>query len=372
MKKKLFFLICALLFNFQVYAIPNPFIYEDQLIQLKKIATTDYYCLYTSNGTAVAEKTEAGYYLPIKVKHVVKDLEKKIKKLKKKYNKTKNVALKKRYKKQIKGVNKTLSSINTCKNFNVAKLACKIFAGKNLKSRNLMVLNGAKCSNQKQSVVAMISMNYKTKKGIETAICTGTYIGEKAFLTAAHCFDDSDFLATGKTLISVDVEVAGKTYKAKRWERNPSWNKEDEVGDTALVFIGRELNKTPFKLVGKKYVPQEGELVALVGYGNVKYIDKKREVDGYYGGFLTIASVEESGLLAVYDSHSKQATICYGDSGGPLVTYIDGAWRILGTASNGDDDECGYFTGVQKAYWSRVNSPENVLFLEMFLPGIFD
>ncbi len=372
MKKKLLLLVMGLLFSVQAFAMPNPFIYEEDIIQSSKIANTQHYCLYTAAGTVIADKTEAGYYMPLDVQATIKEVKKKIKTFQKKYAAAKTTAQKNKLKKQIAKAQKTLTSVNTCKKFNVSKLACQVFEGKTLNNIKPMVINGAQCTNQKKSVVAKIVIDYGTGKEDDNDLCTGTLVGSNVFLTAAHCFGSLQLSAIGKLIKEVRVTVAGKTYKATNWQVNPLWDGGTFFGDTALIYIGQNLSKKPFKLIKKDFVPNQGDLAALIGYGVAKYKNKSTPINGYYGGFATISYVDQSAFVTSYVSQAKQATICFGDSGGPLVSWIDGAWRILGTATGGDAELCGYYTGTQNAYWSRVNAPENVQFLETFLPGIFE
>lgn len=370
MKNKLFFLICiGMLWTSNAFAMANPFIYEDDIIQSQKIAGIENaYCLYTAAGSVLANKTEAGYYEPVDMQAAIKEVKQIIKKFQKKYAKAKTSKQKANLLKKITKYQKTITAINTCKKFNVKKLACEIAANKSI---NTKIIDGAKCTNQKKSSVAKIVINYEN--GGESELCTGTLIKNDVVLTAAHCFGQVQLSTIGNLIKDVKVTVGGKTFKAKTWEVNPAWGGYNEVADTALVFLPKAVNKTPFKLIKKDYEPSQGDFAALIGYGAIK-VKNNNPVNGYAGGFATVSYVGPDSIITSYASGTNQSTICFGDSGGPLISWVDNAWRILGTATGGDDTtgQCGINSGYQNAAWSRINSPDNVVFLEAFLPDIFE
>ena len=378
MRRKLLSLIFLLSLSCNAFAIPNPFIFEGDVLQSKKIANTTYYCVYTAAGATIANKTEAGYYEPVDSKDGIKQVKQKIKQFQKKYNKAKNKAQKAKFMKKIQSFKKAIVSINTCKKFNVKKLACDIFANKFSPAK---VVNGTACTNQKKSAVAKIVIDYGTGKEADNDLCTGTLIYSNAILTAAHCFgkvtlSNTETKTIGKLIKEIRVTIAGKTYKATGWFANPNWSGTDRFADTAVVWLDQNINKTPFKLAKKSYAPSQGDFAAIIGFGVTKYKNKKTSVNGYAGGFVSLTDVGDKAIMTTYAKGSAlpSSTTCFGDSGGPLVSWIDGAWRILGTAIGAAEGSelCGYYTGYQDAFYSRINSPENVQFLEDQIPGIFE
>ena len=130
-----------------------------------------------------------------------------------------------------------------------------------------------------------------------------------------------------------------------------------------------------FKLVSKNYVPKEGDMVAMIGYGIIKYENRKALYsikNGLYGGISFISEVTPSSINASYDSTKNISNTCQGDSGGPLAIYQNGTWKLLGVSSYGDDRYCGFFKGHENSWWSKINSKENIEFIEKYLPGIYN
>ena len=385
MKNKLLILIgcIGMLIGSNAFSIPNPFIYEEDVIQATRIPGSEVgYCVSTVNGPYVAIRDDEPYYRIEDSQKLIKDAKKIIKQYQKKYAKAKDAKKKATILKMIKRVEKILSAVKTCIKFNVSKLACEIAANKNI---NRKIINGAKCENEKKSSVVKIVINYENSK--EADLCTGALIKNDVVLTAAHCFgqiqmsssDDNNNKIVGKFIKNLQVTVGGKTYTVNGttkgyWEVNPYWRGVDAFADTALIFLPKKVNKTPFKLIKLNYDPSEGDFAALIGYGATKFKKNKTPVNGYAGGFTTLSYVDYDILITSYVSGTKLATTCFGDSGGPLISWLDGAWRILGTSTGGDDTtgQCGTKSGVQNAYWSRINSPENYTFLENTIPGIFE
>lgn len=354
---------------------------EDDIIQKKKIPGTPYaYCLYTKYGTLIANKNSSGSYNSIDAIYAKEQVQDEIEIWKEKYLISESAKEKAYCLKRIYKYERTLNAVNTCLNFNMSKLACGIFTNPTTKKINKKVIGGAKCTNEKKSAVAKIVIDYGSRKENDNDICTGTLIGKNVFLTAAHCFyatqdfdvdSKLDASRIGKLIHKVKVTLGKKTYKATKWLTNPLWDRMTGANDIALVYIGKNLKKKPFKLIKKNYVPKEKDFAAIIGYGVHKY-KRKKPIYGYFGGFVTLSDVSDSLLTSSYIKGSNDATICFGDSGGPLVSWIDDAWRILGTATGGSVDYCGYYTGHQIGYWSRINAPENVSFLEKHIPDIFD
>ncbi|GAB4411065.1 MAG: hypothetical protein OHK0056_14710 [Bacteriovoracaceae bacterium] len=167
-------------------------------------------------------------------------------------------------------------------------------------------------------------------------ICTGTIIGEKLILTAAHCTE-------GAKAEKIDVIFSNKISDFKtaigleKYLQHQDYSKEDKkiVNDLAILKLKKSIPST-HKIVdiqkSENLNMMAGDTLHVAGFG-------KSRVGFFSGGAGTLRattvkieffSAEED--LVVLDQKEERG-ICSGDSGGGSFTVVDGELVQVGVNS---------------------------------------
>ncbi len=377
MKKNCLLFFVAYIFLFSNFVFAEDFsITKSTIIGNKQITDTNYYCLYYPMTTKVGTLKQDGDYKIASFDGVKKKFQRKANSYERKYKQAKNKTKKQRFKKLYQKFNKANKEVNTCEKFNTARLACDNFKLEKeandtqeayaYKKANTKIINGGKC-NPSNSIVAELSVQINGK---DAGTCTGTLIEKNVILTAAHCIE----IPQRGRATSMKIKIGGETYDALWMQANPKYDYKpdrEEVADVALVGLPAELPYIPMPLVSKSTTIKSNEVGAIIGYGITSYKDKDDDEDGFKAGYTSISKVTSSGILSKYKKVFRQSNTCEGDSGGPLAIYQSGEWRIFGVTSGGDDDYCGFFSGKDDSWYSKITAPENVEFIESILGDIY-
>lgn len=181
------------------------------------------------------------------------------------------------------------------------------------------------------------------------AICTGTLIAPKVFLTASHCTDAAESWGYTEAYVSFEPQVtaSSKVYRG-RMVTNPNYNQaQDDSGDIAVILLDEAPKGiTPAKLPTKGFFDDlaaknglKGSTYTAVGYGI-------REPETAPGGITHaddqtryVSTAEFNALNAAWLRLSQvNATgaggTCNGDSGGP--NFFGTTEMIAGITITGD------------------------------------
>jgi V8-like Glu-specific endopeptidase len=176
------------------------------------------------------------------------------------------------------------------------------------------------------------------------ALCTGTIIGKRLILTAAHCVDKTRKLAVffGPSIENPEYAIgAEKVVIYGQYETRQ--NQKIDIGDMALVLLKKDIPPTHLitPIVPSDYVPAADQIFVIAGYGVTNGILKDAS------GTLRMAAVRlvegELGDSEFVTDQTLGSGACFGDSGGPAYVIANDELYLAGVVSrvaNKNGDPC--------------------------------
>ncbi len=141
-------------------------------------------------------------------------------------------------------------------------------------------------------------------------VCTGTIIGPRAVLSAAHC-------ATSE---SPHFTFGGEQYRV-RYVRSASH-------DLSLAITDRDITGARGMEIGGGV--KHGEPIAVAGFGCTK---KGGAPGAMHVGFTKVIGMDEDHLLSVA---KDGGALCEGDSGGPAIVRVGKKFLLVAVNSLSD------------------------------------
>ncbi len=154
----------------------------------------------------------------------------------------------------------------------------------------------------------------------DNGLCTGTLIGQRTVLTAAHCLEGAK---------SATFTLGQSVYAAAQLIGHPSYDPQAVTNDVALLVLAKSVvGVSPMPLATRP--PALGESITLVGFG-----DTASGADN--AGTKRVAANKVSWLgsqtFSFSGSSGSRGNICQGDSGGPSLRTLGGSEYCLGIHS---------------------------------------
>lgn len=147
-------------------------------------------------------------------------------------------------------------------------------------------------------------------------VCTGTIIGPRAILSAAHC-------------VTAKAEGAHIFYLGKKYLVKFLSSAKKALGhDIALAITSDDIKGARFARLGKGLA--HGKQITMAGFGCTK---KGGKPGALHVGKSKVIGMDEDHILSALPNGS---VLCEGDSGGPSFVDVDGGRHLVAVSSLSD------------------------------------
>jgi MYXO-CTERM domain-containing protein len=163
-------------------------------------------------------------------------------------------------------------------------------------------------------------------------VCSGTLIGPRVVLSAAHCFEQRERRSELEVLAGTSSDdPAAQVRAVVQIELHPDYDEASKSNDLALLLLDEPLDGIePAATAARALLEADlGISVRLVGFGEAETPDSR-------GVKRTGTATVDQVAATIFRIAPGPAMTCNGDSGGAVLADLGDGERVVGVTSIGD------------------------------------